>query len=271
MSYTTLMLHLDAYSLPENLLHLSTNLAEKFDATLIGISSLAVRPPLVAEEMVVEGMTEDEVMEKLSAKEEWFRKTIGTKRQKIEWRSIVDFPTAALAREARGADLIIIGQSGKREGDAYSTLDPASTILKAGRPILVVPKEVASLRAEHVIIGWKESREARRAVQDALPFLQKAVRVTVVEICAPIKKETTWPHIDDVARYLGRHDINAHPEVIVSSEGSDGAQLTEFAEDRDADLLVTGAYGHSRLGEWIFGGMTRDLLTSSPLCCLMSH
>lgn len=270
MSYTTLMLYVNADSKLEQLLRLAAGLVNKFDATLIGMSALAVRPPYVAEEIVIEGVTEAEIRKKLSKKEKWFRKIAGTERQNIEWRSIVDFPTDALAREARSADLIVIGQdTGK--GDAYNALDPARVILRAGRPVLVVPAGVSSLRADHVVIGWKETREARRVVQDALPFLRKAMRVNIVEYCASDKKETTWQHVDDVARFLSRHEIAADAEVFIRSDDSDSTQLLQYAKDRGADLLVTGAYGHSRLGEWIFGGMTRDLLTSSPLCCLMSH
>jgi nucleotide-binding universal stress UspA family protein len=95
--------------------------------------------------------------------------------------------------------------------------------------------------------------------------------VKIVEFCGSDKKEITWQHVDDVARFLSRHEIEADIEVFISSEGSGSTKLIQYAKDRNADLLVTGAYGHSRLGEWVFGGMTRDLLTSSPLCCLMSH
>jgi nucleotide-binding universal stress UspA family protein len=78
-------------------------------------------------------------------------------------------------------------------------------------------------------------------------------------------------HIDDVARYLTRHRISGGLRAILHQEGSPAAQLIRLARDEGADLLVAGAYGHSRLGEWMFGGMTRDLLATSPFCCLMSH
>jgi nucleotide-binding universal stress UspA family protein len=136
---------------------------------------------------------------------------------------------------------------------------------------LIVPDAVASLRAEHVVIGWKDTREARRAVQDALGFLREAIRVTVVETCQSGEEAAAQEHIDDVARYLTRHRIGGGPRVIIHQEGSGAAQLIRLAQDEGADLIVTGAYGHSRLGEWVFGGMTRDLLASSPVCCLMSH
>jgi nucleotide-binding universal stress UspA family protein len=77
--------------------------------------------------------------------------------------------------------------------------------------------------------------------------------------------------MDDVARYLNRHRITGGPRVILHRDGSAAALLIRLAQDEGADLLVTGAYGHSRLGEWIFGGVTHELLATSPICCLMSH
>ena len=130
---------------------------------------------------------------------------------------------------------------------------------------------MSSLRAEHVLIGWKDAREARRAIQDALPFLHEATKVTVVEICESGEESTAQKQIDDVVRYLTRHRINANSRVVLQQQGSGSAELIKFAQEDGADLLVTGAYGHSRLGEWIFGGVTHDLLATSSICCLMSH
>jgi len=171
----------------------------------------------------------------------------------------LDYPADALARKARSADLVVIGQT-KGPGDAFGSLDPGEALLKIGRPTLVVPDGVSSLRAEHVVIGWKDTREARRAVQDALPFLHEASRVTVVEIYESGEESTPQAHIDDVVRYLTRHRITAIPRVILREQGPCAAQLVKLAQEEGADLIVTGAYGHSRLGEWIFGGVTRDLL-----------
>jgi nucleotide-binding universal stress UspA family protein len=140
-----------------------------------------------------------------------------------------------------------------------------------GRPTLVVPEGVNSLSAEHIVIGWKDTREARRALRDALPFLQEATRVTIVEACKPGDEKTALGRLDDVARYLSWHRIKGGPKVMLEQKGSGAQQLTRIAQEERADLLVTGAYGHSRLGEWIFGGMTRELLAASSVCCLMSH
>jgi nucleotide-binding universal stress UspA family protein len=136
---------------------------------------------------------------------------------------------------------------------------------------LVVPPAVKSLAADHVVIGWKDTREARRAVQDALPFLHEAKRITILEICGKDQMDVARRHVDDVVGYLAQHRIKAERRVEIQAHGSGADQIIGLADDEGADLLVTGAYGHNRVNEWIFGGMTRDLLKSSPICCLMSH
>jgi hypothetical protein len=156
--------------------------------------------------------------------------------------------TVALAQEARIADLVVIGEQAS-SGDVYSLLHPGGVVLMVGRPTLVVPEGVSVLRADHIVIGWKDTSEARCAVRDALPFFREVTRISIVEICAPGEEGAAQEHMN-VVRYLNRHRIIGGP---------------------GADLLVTGAYGHSRLGEWIFGGVTRELLATSPICCLMSH
>ena len=273
MSYAALMVYVDADGAPEQRVRLAARLAEKFNTTLIGFSALAIRPPLVAEGAVITDVTEMEIKEiraKLASKENWFRNVAVAEHRKLEWRSALDFPAEALAREARCADLVVIGRS-TGPWNAHSSLDLGGAVLMAGRPVLVVPEGVGSLRAQHIVIGWKDTREARRAVQDSLPFLHEADSIAIVEIYESGETDAAQKHIDDVANYLERHKIKAGPKITLRRKDSDAAQLIQLSQDAGADLLVTGAYGHSRLGEWMFGGMTRDLLASSPICCLMSH
>ncbi len=273
MSYTTLLVYVDAAARAEEPVRIAAGLADRFNATLIGMSALEVRPQFVTDGVVIQELVEADIKsrrEKLAAAGTWFRGSAGAERRKVEWRGMLDFPTEALAREARCADLVVARRT-RSSTDIYSALDPGGAILKAGRPVLLVPDGTSLLRAEHVLIGWKERREARRAVQDALPFLHEADRVTVVEICGEGEEDAAREHIDDVARYLTRHRISGGPRIILHQEGSGAAALVRLAQEEGADLLVTGAYGHSRLGEWIFGGVTRDLLAMCPVCCLMSH
>jgi nucleotide-binding universal stress UspA family protein len=273
MSYATLMTYVDAGATPQPLVRLAAGLADKFNATLIGMSALAIRPALVTDGVVVSDALQGDIKElrgKLADTGAWFRTAAGAPHRKLEWRAVLDFPNDALADESRSADLILIGQT-RSPGDAYMALDPGGAVLNTGRATLIVPGGVDTLKADHVVIGWKDTREARRAVQDALSFLHEASRVTIVEICESGEESAAQEHIDDVARYLSRHRISGGLRVIIHQEGSGAAQLIRLAQEEGADLIVAGAYGHSRLGEWIFGGMTRDLLATSPICCLMSH
>ena len=106
---------------------------------------------------------------------------------------------------------------------------------------------------------------------DALSFLQQATRVTIVEVCGPDEEKASLGRLEDVAHYLSYHRIKGEPKVMLEQKGAGAETLIRIAWEEDADLLVTGAYGHSRLGDWIFGGMTRELLATSSICCLMSH
>jgi len=270
VTYRTLMVYVEDEASSEPRIRLAASLAERRNASLIGLSAQMMRPPFVAEGVVIEEESEADIRARLSEREGYFHRIVGTGRRSAEWRSTVDVPTEGLGRHARVADLIVIGQK-RAKGDAYDSLDPVGAILRAGRPLLVVPDAISELHTEHVVIGWKDTREARRAVQDALPFLHEAERVTLVEVCGPSEEESALENLGDVARYLDRHQIKGNLEVRHHRGKSDGEQLIELSLNERADLLVTGAYGHSRLGEWVFGGVTRELLTSSSICCLMSH
>ena len=272
MSYATLIVYVNADRVSKQLVSVAAGIADKFSARLIGLSALAIMPPFVAEGVViVDNATEFDIAKmkaRLAEDENRFRACAGADRQ-IEWRSALEFPTQTLMSEARCADLIVV-EKGK-SNDIYRTLDTGAAILGAGRPFLVVPAGVKSLVADHIVVGWKDTREARRAVQDALPFLQEAKRVTVMEICYKDEMDIARNRVDDVVLYLARHRIKAERRVEIQAHGSGADQIIGLAEDEGADLLVSGAYGHNRLSEWVFGGMTRDLLSSSPICCLMSH
>jgi nucleotide-binding universal stress UspA family protein len=273
MSYATLLVSVNADRVSKQLVGVAAGLADKFSAKLIGLSALAIMPPFAAEGVViVDNATEFDIAKmkaKLADAETKFRAAAGADRQS-EWRSAIEFPTQTLVSEARCADLILI-EKGKSAGDIHRNVDVGAAILGAGRPFLVVPAAVKFLAADHVVIGWNDTREARRAVQDALPFLHEAKRVTVMEICRKDEMDIARHLVADVIRYLAHHRIKAESRVEIQAHGSGADQIIGLAEDEGGDLLVTGAYGHSRLNEWVFGGMTRDLLTSSPICCLMSH
>jgi hypothetical protein len=168
MSYAALMVFIEPDATPEARVRLAAGLAARFGARMIG------RPipiPLAADGMVIGVPTDADVKlmnAKLADRGNWFSRIAGGNGQKVEWRSALELANEVITREARSADLVVVGQT-KRRASVYESLDVGGAILRMGRPTLVVPDGVASLRAEHVVIGWKDAREARRAVQDAFP------------------------------------------------------------------------------------------------------
>lgn len=273
--YKSIMVYVDpAGGAPAKLVGLAAGLAVRFSASLIGCSAIAMRPPVAVEGIVLGEVTEaliGEIRAKLKSRGAWFRRNAaGIAPQEVQWRSEMDFPDFVVTREARAADLLIVPRTASVR-DAYTALDTAAVVLRAGRPVLVVPESQETLRAEHVIVGWKDTREARRAIVDALPFLHGAARVSIVAITEEADEKTSASAVSDVIAWLAHHRIEAAPVTVVHRVGSGAAELIRHAEAEGADLIVTGAWGHSRLGEWVFGGMTRELLHGSPVCCLMSH
>jgi nucleotide-binding universal stress UspA family protein len=267
------MVFVDADGLLEQPVRIAAELADKFKAVLIGLSAFAMPPPMVASGMVIDAPTDVDfelMRAKLSQNGTRFASIAAAGDRKLEWRSELAMPGESLVRQARSADLVVIGAT-KLPGGPYNSLDPGAAILSMGRPTLVIPEGAGSSDTEHVVIGWKDTREARRAVQDALPFLETASRITVVEACKCGEESMALARLNDVSMYLKRHRIECGRKVMIQQEGSGSAQLIGLAQAERAGLLVTGAYGHSRLGEWMFGGMTRELLANSPICCLMSH
>jgi nucleotide-binding universal stress UspA family protein len=253
---------------------LAAGLADRFHSHLIGVTSWMARPPFVVEGVPIDPAPTEESYEEmravLSRRGKEFRDCVGAGRSQVEWRSSLDFPTEFVAREARAADLVIVGRD-RKSYDPYRSTDPGALVLRTGRPVLVVPPSTRSLVANRVVVAWKDTREARRAVQDALPFLLGAKEVLIVEVTETGSVEDSMLRLKDVGKYLSRHGVTALAEWVRPIEGTASGALLRVVEEQSVDLIVSGAYGHTRLGEWIFGGMTQDLLTQSPVCCLLSH
>ena len=273
MSIARVMVYVDPAQQAEEQVRVARSIADKFDASLTGISAFAVEPNFVAEGVIIEETTPEDLKRMTSAlaeKEQWFRQIAGLPKERVEWRWQVEKPTVFLANEARSADLVVI--KGKQDRiDPYHLIDPAEAILRMGRPVLLVPDRVHELHAERILVGWKDTREARLAIRDALPFLTQASEVAVIEICTSDQQDVARRRVRDVADYLQSHGAKCRTDVRVYTAESDAHQLIRLAKEDGADLIVTGAYGHSRLGEWVFGGMTKDLIGEAPFCLLMSH
>lgn len=185
---------------------------------------------------------------------------------KLSWREITGREADVVAAAGRLTDLIVIGRpSGEAEAPLAATLDAA--LFDTGRPVLVASPTAARVVAGRVALAWNGSAQAARVVAAALPILEVADHVTVLTVGTIDSVATA----QDLIAYLGRHDVSASHESIPPGGASTGATLLAHAEQSRADLLVMGAYGHSRLREMILGGATRDVLSAAGIPVLMAH
>jgi nucleotide-binding universal stress UspA family protein len=275
VTYATLMVHLELRRSNAGLLQIAGDLAERFDAGVIGIATGNPMQVLYDETYVPQDLVEKdraEIENEMKDAEAEFRRALQGKVRTVEWRSTVTYAPLAdyLAREARGADLVIAGLGSSGMFDGSRRIYTSDLVMQVGRPVLIVPAAVDKLKLERVIVGWKDTRETRRAVFDALPLLKNVAHVTVVEISAEEALVAARARLEDVIGWLKRHGVEAK-SLASPSSGGDATQLSAIAHEQNADVIVAGAYGHSRLREWMFGGVTHDLLLRADRCALLSH
>lgn len=176
-----------------------------------------------------------------------------------------------LAERATYADLAIVGQSASvRAGERVPLHVPDRLPLETACPVLVLPpvQPVAAPIGRNMLVAWKNSRESAHAVRNAMPFLETAESVTVLTVTPTGHRGADGGALVD---WLARHGILARHHEANASGGEVGDLILSCAADLGADLLVMGAYGHSRLREMVLGGATRSVLAKMPLPALMSH
>ena len=185
---------------------------------------------------------------------------------------IVDFVDAAdiFGQFARRFDLSIVGQANPDVVGPQELIIEAA-LFQSGRPVVVVPYiQKTGLTLNRILVCGDGGRQAARAIADALPFLHRAKTIEVVIVATEPLKSDELPDAD-IARHLARHELNVDLKRIVT-EGTDVANtILSYAADVSADFIVMGGYGHSRLREFILGGVTRELLSSMTIPTLMSH
>jgi nucleotide-binding universal stress UspA family protein len=189
-----------------------------------------------------------------------------------EWRLVEGNPPVTVALHARYADLVVVGQPNPDEPQDSDAVT-MTTVMTSGRPVLAIPfAGEFSVVGERVLVAWNASREAARALNDAMPLILGAKTVTVLAINP---KRGVVGHGDvpaaDISLHLARHGVKAEAAHTVARDIADGEALLSYAADLGVDLIVAGAYGHSRARELVFGGVTRTLLTEMTAPVLLSH
>jgi nucleotide-binding universal stress UspA family protein len=270
MSYKSVLVNLDIDGPVVPLMRFAVDLAARFKARLIGFSAADAPMPVAVPES---GLIAAEVWDRQRKDIEQQFKRLHAEMERlakgqVEWREVLDSPTRSLAKMARLADIIVTGSTqGASTGDIYRAVDPGSVVLQSGRPVLIAPSAANGLLAKKVVVAWKDTREARRAVVDAVPLLSSAEEVIVVTVD---REPDDWTRqgVKDVVAFLSYHGIKARTEVVAARDESE--KLLELITSNHADLIVSGAYGHSRVREWVLGGVTRSLLNHTGLTRFMA-
>lgn len=277
MTYAAVMVYVDASSHAAARIGLACDIAGVHGATVIGVSASVPLMPVLAPTRFTplsgsSALPQQEGAESdLRYAERCFREVVSQRACRWEWRSSLDNPGHFLVHEARAADLIIVGQK-MWELSPHHRADPAEILREAGRPILMVPPSaIISPLGTNAVIAWKDCREARRAVFDALPLLAMAREVCVVDVASEMLREKAQSQVSDVTMFLGRHGIKAEAMVESVDERSLADQLLAVASRKRAGLIVMGGQSHARLHDWTFGGDTHAMLKRSPVCLFLSN
>ncbi len=277
MTYKTILLHLDSSKRLGERVAIAKHVAETFDAHLTGLFALsAPRIPTYALAEAGPVVIEAEARYRAEAAqqaESAFAAATAHQARSTEFRASRRDALGAVQLSARYADLVIAGQPEPEGGSGVDATFAEDLVMGAGRPVLFVPyagrfPEVG----RRVLIAWNAGREAARAVTDALPLLMRASSVQVVAF-DPLKGDADHGDLPgaDIALVLARHGVKVSVAQQHSDEVDVGNQILSRAADMQSDLIVMGAYGHSRLRELVLGGVTRTLLDTMTVPVLMSH
>lgn len=205
--------------------------------------------------------------------EAMFRDRLRRDDAKGDWVLETDSLLPSVLRRAHVADLVIMGQQDPdNPGPAVARGLIEDVIMASGRPVLVVPYAgTFGTIGSNVLMGWSRTRESTRALHDCLPLLDKGAKVTVLMAETHPSDIDTLPTAD-VGEHLARHGLNVSAErTVLADRLSPADALLGYAADNGSDLMVIGAYGHSRTREMILGGVTRDILRHMTLPVLLSH
>jgi nucleotide-binding universal stress UspA family protein len=277
MIYATVMVSLALDQPNEARLQVACELAERFEAGIVGVAAANLAPPIYftdgAAAQALIDQEEASINRRLADLEAQFRAATRNRGGRAEWRSAMDFPARFVLAQVRCADLLVSGGQSPAFSDAFALASPKDLVMQAGRPLLVVPDRINWLDLRSVLVAWKDTPEARRAVADALPMLRKARDVAIVEIAEQDDDPSAvMARVGDVAAWLARHGVTATARVPENAGNETAAvQLENIAGEVGAGLIIAGAYGHSRFRELILGGVTQYLVTQSARCVLLSH
>jgi nucleotide-binding universal stress UspA family protein len=276
MTIKHILVHLDRSDASAGRLEAAVRLAVTHDAHLTGLYVIDL-PSMVfygVPDFPAEYAERFEAEEKVVATnlEKRFQERIAKEQLSAEWRTAEGHTVTMIGLHARYADLAVIGQA-EHEALTPQRELPENVVLGIGRPVLIIPYIGAQPTiGENILVAWNASREAMRAITDALPILERAKNVVVIAFNpgGGVDGHGDIPSAD-ISLWLARHGVKAEAKQAYASDMDTGNALLSSAADLGSDLLVMGAYGHSRLRELVLGGATRQILSEMTIPVLMSH
>ena len=253
------------------------SVAEKFEAHLVGIA-VSYEPVIPGTVMggvppdVIEGQRA-ELTRRANAAIMRFEQAAKRAGISMETRLITASVAGAadqIGRVARRFDLAIVGQPARKPSLPDQVLDEG-VLFESGRPVIFVPfVQTDGVKLDRIMVCWDGSRVASRAVADSMPLLKKAKQVEIVIVSSKPAKDDELPGAD-LGQHLARHGLSIGIKRITSPDTDVASMILSYAADSSADLIVMGGYGHSRLREFVLGGVTRGLLELMTVPVLMSH
>ena len=274
MKIKDILVHIDQQESSQSRIDVAVKLAQAHDAHISGLYVIPdITIPSYAEVHVPAQLLAGYEQESRATADKTgahFKQTLDKNGCKGEWICTKGYADQQIRQFARYTDLVILGQT--RDNSFLSTYAdlPDQVVIGSARPIMFVPYiGVRNTIGKRIMVAWNDSRESVRAVNDALPLLQIADFVDVVAVNPPASMGDI--PTADICLHLARHDVKAEASQTSARDIEIGDMLLSRAADLDIDLIVTGAYGHTRLRELILGGVTKKLLEHMTVPVLMSH
>lgn len=279
MVYKTILVSLNDVPRMDAMIDAAAQIAKTYDSHLIGcyvIPAVTIYPEVgFASPYAVNDTRQQYFKTNIAVVKERFEGKLRRDGLKGEWRTVNTVYSEiapSLMEHGRAADLIVVSQIAE---DQMANIEPGlveRAVMESGRPVLIIPQKCTLGEIKSVVIGFNATREATRALFDGLPFLRGAKDVRVVWV-DPYKERSVAGEVPgaEAAEALARHGVKATAEGLAAGGANAGEALLQHVNDLGAELLIMGAYAHSRMREYIFGGATQHVLAHANVPVLMSH
>ncbi len=267
--FKTAVIHVRPTAESDAALAAAVEFVRRREGMLIGVGARGPYETMVAgmEPLVLEPLMEAEAADLEEARKRFVAASHALG-EHAQWVVRHAYPNDAIKAEACGVDLVI-AETTPGQGSGYAT-QASGLVMEAGLPVLFVPPNLRQIGERSVMVAWRDTAEAREAVSAALPLLKAAESVALIQVGGDAAGPEAWRSLHAVQRRLAAHGVTASADIRLKVR-SVAETLREAARSHSTDLIVMGAYGHSRAREWILGGVTRDLLACSDVPLLLTH